>query len=116
MAPRRTVKSVKLTENNNYKNLPLERVLCPICRSILVEPVSLPCNHGFCLSCFEGTMANTNLVCPLCRVRIGSWLRTARKENKLVNTELWKAIKESFPQQVKNKVDGIDENFEGTLF
>lgn len=59
-------------------------------------------------------MANTNLVCPLCRKRIGSWLRTARKEKKsLVNTEFWKAIKESFPQQIKNKVDGIDENFEG---
>lgn len=57
-------------------------------------------------------MANANLVCPLCRVRVGSWLRNAKKENTLVNNELWKAIKDQFPLQVKNKLEGIDEPFE----
>ncbi|KAK4880154.1 hypothetical protein RN001_008300 [Aquatica leii] len=107
MAPRRSVRSINIT--NNYNNLTLNDVLCPICRSILIEPVSLPCNHGFCSSCFEGTVANTNLVCPLCRIRIGSWLRTSRKDNKLVNNALWHVIQKTFPKQVKNKLDGVEE-------
>lgn len=113
MAPRRTSKAVKVVKNYDYKNLSLDDVMCPICRSILIEPVTLPCNHKFCLPCFDGTMANANLVCPLCRIRVGSWLRRARKEKNLVNTELWKAIKSTFPQKVKNKLDGVDEICEG---
>ncbi|KAF5307781.1 hypothetical protein FQR65_LT06652 [Abscondita terminalis] len=107
MAPRRSVRSINIA--NNYNNLTLNDVLCPICRSILIEPVSLPCNHGFCSSCFEGTVANTNLVCPLCRIRIGSWLRTSRKDNKMINNALWNVIQKSFPKQVKNKLDGVEE-------
>lgn len=109
MAPRRSVRSVNAANQINYNNLKLNDVLCPICRSILIEPVSLPCNHGFCSSCFENTIANTNLVCPLCRIRIGSWLRTSTKDNKLVNAVLWNAIQKEFPKQVKNKLAGIEE-------
>lgn len=113
MAPRRAVKSVKKIRSNGYKNLSLHNVLCPICRSILIEPVTLPCNHSFCVSCFESTMANTNLVCPLCRMRIGSWLRNARKTKNITNSDLWKAIRDAFPEQIQNKLDGVEENFEG---
>lgn len=111
MAPKRSVKTVCVTNNNNnYNNLTLNDVLCPICRSIFIEPVTLPCNHGFCSSCFDGTVANTNLVCPLCRVRIGSWLRrSSKKDNKLVNSALWDAIQKSFPTQVRNKLTGNEE-------
>lgn len=109
MAPRRSARCVNPANSINYDNLKLNDVLCPICRSILIEPVSLPCNHGFCSSCFENTVANTNLVCPLCRVRIGSWLRTSKKDNKLVNVVLWKVIQKQFPKQVKNKLDGVEE-------
>lgn len=113
MAPKRNAKYAKSLENSEYKNLSINSVLCPICRSILIEPVTLPCKHEFCLSCLDGTMANTNLVCPLCRVRIGSWLRKAKKEKKLINMELWKAIKADFAEQVRNKCDGIEDNFTG---
>lgn len=112
MAPRRSHQVVNVPKNNVYTDLTLNKILCPICRTILIEPVSLPCNHNFCLSCFDSTMANANLVCPLCRIRVGSWYRTAKKLNKLVNTELWKAIKEQFAVQVKNKLDGVDEIFD----
>lgn len=112
MAPKRVSKSVKTLKVLDYNTLILKDVLCPICRSILIEPVTLPCNHGFCSSCFDGTMENANLVCPLCRIRIGSWLRRAKKEAKLINNALWDAIKIKFPQQVKNKMNGIDENLE----
>lgn len=112
MAPRRARKVVKITKNNVYANLKLNKIMCPICRTILTEPVSLPCRHDFCLSCFESTMANANLVCPLCRIRVGSWLRNAKKENTLINNELWKAIKEQFAEHVKNKQEGVDEIFD----
>ncbi|KAG5883149.1 hypothetical protein JTB14_033400 [Gonioctena quinquepunctata] len=57
-------------------------------------------------------MENANLVCPLCRLRIGSWLRKAKKESKLVNQVLWKAIQKRFPEQIENKRRGVDENLE----
>lgn len=117
MAPRRSVKNVYSNNNNiNYNNLILNDVLCPICRSILIEPVTLPCHHAFCSSCFKETVANTNLVCPLCRVRIGSWLRTSKKDNKIVNLVLWDAIQKHFPVQVKNKLEGNEDYFEEGLY
>ncbi|KAJ8961222.1 hypothetical protein NQ318_008905 [Aromia moschata] len=112
MAPKKISKTAKTLKTLDYKALSLTDALCPICRSILIEPVTLPCRHNFCLSCFDGTMENANLVCPLCRIRIGSWLRKAKKGGKLVNNDLWSAIQESFPRQVKNKLSGVDENLE----
>ncbi|XP_028133635.1 E3 ubiquitin-protein ligase rnf168 [Diabrotica virgifera virgifera] len=112
MTSKRSTRNSKTTKTKNYDTLILNDVLCPICRSILVEPVTLPCNHVFCLFCFENTMENANLVCPLCRLRIGSWLRKVKKENNLINADLWKAIKDKFPQHVKNKSNGVDENLE----
>ncbi|RZC39130.1 zf-RING 2 domain containing protein [Asbolus verrucosus] len=107
MAPRR-VKVNKL----DYKKLTANDVICPVCRSILIKPITLPCSHGFCASCFETTTQNANLVCPLCRVRIGSWLRSATKSKKLINETLWQAIQSLFPLQVRNKLKGIDGNFD----
>ena len=107
MAPRRA-KVNKL----DYKKLSANDVICPICRSILIKPVTLPCSHGFCSSCFETTTENAN-VCPMCRVRVGSWLRSS-KSKKLVNETLWQAIQDLFPLQVKNKLNGVAENQEGT--
>lgn len=41
---------------------------CPICLSILVEPVTTKCGHNFCFSCLEQLEENTtNKKCPLCR-------------------------------------------------
>ncbi|XP_050309158.1 uncharacterized protein LOC126745376 isoform X2 [Anthonomus grandis grandis] len=87
-------------------------VLCPICRTILVEPVSLPCEHAFCKVCFEGSMQNTNLVCPLCRLRVASWLRKSGKDGNLVNKAFWQAIQDQFPTEVQNKLAGIDNEIE----
>lgn len=112
MASRRTNRNLKQTLESDYSSLKLNDVLCPICRSILIKPVTLPCNHGFCLTCFKGTIENVNLVCPLCRTRIGSWLRKRKTESQLINKPLWEAINNNCSQHVKNKLDGIDENLE----
>lgn len=109
MAPKRRKSNIGV-ENliNKYENILISDASCPICRSILIEPVTLPCSHGFCYSCFEGTMENNTLTCPLCRIRIGSWLRTAKKENKIINDTLWKIIQNKFPNEIQKKKEGED--------
>lgn len=106
MAP---VKKKNARYKNNFKeikSLTISDVLCPICRSIIIEPVSLPCHHLFCFKCFNGTIENNSLSCPICRLRIGSWLRSASKNNKIVNYELWEYIQESFKAEVEAKLNG----------
>ena len=39
---------------------------CPICFQFIVEPVSLPCNHVFCINCIEEA-ALRKKKCPMCR-------------------------------------------------
>lgn len=53
-------------------------------------------------------MQNANLACPLCRVRIGSWYRIAKKEKRLINAQLWDVVREKFSKQLENKSKGID--------
>ncbi|XP_041974184.1 E3 ubiquitin-protein ligase RNF169-like [Aricia agestis] len=87
-------------------NLELKDIICSICQSILIEPVTLPCYHDFCFRCFHGSIQNNALCCPLCRLRIGSWLRTATKQNNLVNKQLWNFIKTKFSNDIDKKVRG----------
>ncbi|XP_060518326.1 tripartite motif-containing protein 5-like isoform X2 [Cylas formicarius] len=97
------IKSIRTPKKIDFSNLQAGDVLCPICRTILIEPVTLPCSHGFCNLCFNDTMEKANLVCPLCRIRVGSWFRKAKKENKLIDELFWTAIKEKYPKEVQNK-------------
>lgn len=96
----------------SVNNLPLEKLMCPICRGILIEPVTMPCSHVLCLECFDGTMEMASLTCPLCRKRVGGWLRTAKKQGKLVNSELWNYIQTNYAEYVKNKQSGDDDDIE----
>ncbi|XP_048005985.1 E3 ubiquitin-protein ligase RNF169-like [Leguminivora glycinivorella] len=93
-----------------YDKMQLRDVICSICQSILLEPVTLPCLHNFCQSCFKSSIENNALCCPLCRLRIGSWLRTTTKQNKLVNIKLWDVIKTKFANEVNIKLQGEDLN------
>lgn len=90
------------------EKLQLKDVVCSICQSILIEPVTLPCNHFFCRHCFNGSVENNALCCPLCRLRIGSWLRTATKQKNLVNVELWEYIQSKFSKEIDVKLKGED--------
>ncbi|XP_038209263.1 uncharacterized protein LOC119830353 isoform X2 [Zerene cesonia] len=106
-------KSKKRLCRNENKLLILEKleirdVICSICQSILIEPVTLPCYHDFCQRCFNGSIENNALCCPLCRLRIGSWVRTATKQKNLVNIKLWNFIQNKFSQEVDKKVKGED--------
>lgn len=103
-------KRLSKIENKLLKleKLELKDVFCSICQSILIEPITLPCFHDFCQRCFNGSIENNALCCPLCRLRIGSWLRTATKQKNLVNVELWNFIQTKFPQEIEIKIKGED--------
>ena len=47
--------------------------------------------------------------CPLCRIRISSWARSAVKSKTLVDKELWEFIECTFPQQVESAQAGKDD-------
>ncbi|XP_059474047.1 E3 ubiquitin-protein ligase RNF168-like [Neocloeon triangulifer] len=98
-----------------FKNLSLEKLICPICRGILVEPVTLPCKHALCLECFDGSMEMANLTCPMCRKRVGAWLRKERKEGSLVNAKLWEHIQRNYAEYVAMKQKGEDDCLEDVL-
>ncbi|XP_046990528.1 E3 ubiquitin-protein ligase RNF169-like [Schistocerca americana] len=95
-------------KHRSLNNLTLLNVACPVCMGILIEPVTLPCNHDLCLECFEKSVENNSLTCPMCRKRIGGWLRQA-KDKSLVNQTLWKLIQEKFPHEVEAKLKGDDD-------
>ncbi|KAM6140558.1 LOW QUALITY PROTEIN: E3 ubiquitin-protein ligase RNF169 [Pterocles gutturalis] len=48
---------------------------CPVCRQALVEAVTPPCRHSFCLACFQRCLQGPGLCCPLCRSRLSTWAR-----------------------------------------
>ncbi|KAG0718403.1 E3 ubiquitin-protein ligase rnf168 [Chionoecetes opilio] len=87
-----------------------EDVTCPICLSLLLEPVTLPCHHSLCLHCFHEHVSLTSLYCPLCRTRIGVWVRKNSKTNTLVNVKLWKAIQKHFPAHLEARLAGREDS------
>jgi hypothetical protein len=46
-----------------------EELECPLCRSLFVEPITLPsCGHSFCRPCLQSSLQHSPLsACSLCR-------------------------------------------------
>jgi len=87
-------------------------VMCLICLSLLLEPVSLPCRHVLCLACFRGNLEQASLACPVCRARLGSWARRHSRAGTLVDTKLWSLIQTRFPARVAARLAGQEEEEE----
>ena len=87
-------------------NLSLNDCSCPICLEILVEPVQMPCHHELCLPCFKSMIDQTNLLCPICRLRISTWSRNASNSNTLINQARWEQIQRKFPNEIKVRMEG----------
>ncbi|XP_051535735.1 E3 ubiquitin-protein ligase rnf168 [Myxocyprinus asiaticus] len=83
--------------------------LCPVCLDIFLEPVSLPCTHTFCKTCFLETVDKSNMCCPLCRKRVSTWARLNSRNKTLVNMELWRRIQDAFPTQCERRLQGIED-------
>nr|XP_020477480.1 E3 ubiquitin-protein ligase RNF168 [Monopterus albus] len=86
--------------------LSLDDCRCPVCLEIFMEPVTLPCKHTFCKSCFLETVNKATLCCPMCRKRVSTWARLNSRNNTLVNQELWKQIQTCFPLQCQRRLTG----------
>ncbi|XP_043926275.1 E3 ubiquitin-protein ligase RNF168 [Protopterus annectens] len=86
--------------------------ICPICREIFLEPVTLPCNHTLCNPCFQLTVEKANLCCPLCRRRVSSWARYHSRRSTLINLQLWDRIQQDFPEQCQRRANGQDVEIE----
>ncbi|XP_062988366.1 E3 ubiquitin-protein ligase RNF168 [Elgaria multicarinata webbii] len=81
---------------------------CNICMDIFLEPVTLPCHHTLCKSCFQLTVEKASLCCPFCRRRVSSWARYNARKNTLVNLELWDKIQKYFPTECQRRINGHD--------
>ncbi|XP_028275184.1 E3 ubiquitin-protein ligase rnf168 [Parambassis ranga] len=82
--------------------------VCPVCLEIFVEPVTLPCTHTFCKSCFLESVDKATLCCPMCRKRVSTWARQNSRNNTLVNQPLWAQIQTCFPLQCQRRLSGQD--------
>ncbi|XP_066939276.1 E3 ubiquitin-protein ligase rnf168-like isoform X2 [Macrobrachium rosenbergii] len=108
--------SARRLQDLKPSQLTLEDVICPICLSILVEPVTMPCSHSLCMPCFKQHVAETSLACPVCRTRISIWVRRNTKSNRLVNNRLWQMIKEKFPEKIEARLQGKDDSDDEGFF
>lgn len=107
---KRSTKLFDLSQSRPSADVRLQDLMCPVCRGILIEPVTLPCTHNLCLRCLKGTFEHNSLSCPLCRLRVGSWLRTATKSETLVNHGLWEFIRTKFSKEVEDKHNGEERD------
>ncbi|XP_078521779.1 E3 ubiquitin-protein ligase RNF168 [Lissotriton helveticus] len=92
--------------------LSLSDCLCPICREILLEPVTLPCSHTLCTPCFQMTVEKASLSCPMCRRRVATWARLHARSKTLVDLELWERIQREFPVECQRRANGQDSDLE----
>ncbi|KAK0042831.1 E3 ubiquitin-protein ligase RNF168 [Biomphalaria pfeifferi] len=108
--------SSKLTQTPGKPRIPfkgnkrLSECMCPVCLSILLQPVTFPCNHSLCLKCYRQTVEKANLSCPVCRKRFSVWARKAAIEKKIINMEKWKEIQEAFPEKVRRRLEDSQES------
>ncbi|KAM5291929.1 E3 ubiquitin-protein ligase RNF168 [Ctenodactylus gundi] len=84
----------------------LSECQCQICMEILIEPVTLPCNHTLCNPCFQSTVEKASLHCPFCRRRVSSWARYHARKNSLINMDLWEMIQKHYPKECKRRGSG----------
>lgn len=99
-------------EENKFdkpESLTLQDVQCTVCMGIFVEPVTLPCYHTTCKVCFEKTIDNNTLACPLCRKYVGTWVRQRQKNGLMVNQALWAFIRQQYDSHVQKKLKGEDD-------
>ncbi|RXG68627.1 E3 ubiquitin-protein ligase [Armadillidium vulgare] len=99
----------KYLEDIDQESLTLVDVTCPICLSIMIQPITMPCHHSLCSPCFESNVSQSNLACPMCRKRISIWVRKMNKCKKLINEDLWLKIQNKFKNEVDARINGKDD-------
>lgn len=54
-------------------------------------------------------MEMANLTCPMCRKRVGAWMRKEKKGGGLVNARLWRHIQDNYADYISIKQRGGDD-------
>ncbi|XWS60898.1 hypothetical protein CRYUN_Cryun07bG0077500 [Craigia yunnanensis] len=129
---KRARKAIRQAHNTSIRERLLKEFCCLICRQVMNLPITTPCAHNFCKSCFEGAFAGKTAIrernkggrtlrsqknvlhCPSCPTDISDFL-----QNLQVNRELMDVI-ESLKQKSENEdpteelseeqMDGLEEN------
>jgi len=84
----------------------MDDCMCPVCLEILIEPVTMPCKHELCMPCFQHNVQESSLTCPMCRLRISNWARSAARNHMLIDQVRWRSIRKHFPNQVADRISG----------
>lgn len=64
--PTRLLQEIQSTSNHDQVRPLLD---CPICYSLLDDPITTQCGHTFCKSCITFSMSN-HRACPMCRTEL----------------------------------------------
>ena len=80
---------------------------CPICLEILMEPITMPCSHRMCKPCFAKNLELTNMHCPFCKKRIGTWCRKAKNLDSLIDKPLWDKIQSQHSAELEARMKGV---------
>ncbi|TYG92113.1 hypothetical protein ES288_A11G004300v1 [Gossypium darwinii] len=118
---KRARKAIRKAHNTSIRERLLKEFSCQICRQVMNLPVTTPCAHNFCKSCFEGAFAGKTAVrernkggrtlrsqknvlnCPSCPTDISEFL-----QNLQVNRELMDVI-ESLKQKSEENQEPAEE-------
>uniref|UniRef100_A0A8C6T9C9 RING-type domain-containing protein n=1 Tax=Neogobius melanostomus TaxID=47308 RepID=A0A8C6T9C9_9GOBI len=85
-----------IKNNTNMAEFFDNMLTCKLCLDTFKDPVTLGCDHSFCLSCLQKNWdQNKTENCPVCR-------RSSSKDHLVVNQTL-KEMSDSFTQRQKNK-------------
>jgi len=79
-----------------------DMIQCPICLSLLCEPISLVCGHTFCRPCLAQALAKSRKKCPSCRAvcHISAY---SAKENVLLSN----IARTCFPEQYAERLPEV---------
>ncbi|BFZ59145.1 hypothetical protein YB2330_000149 [Saitoella coloradoensis] len=76
----------------------LDDYICPICASITMKPVRLPCSHVFCVRCLVKLQREKKKQCPICRRDVVMLADSSNIDSSLLNF-----LKLYFPIEAKLK-------------
>lgn len=95
-----------MTTETEKEPLSFDDVMCPICLDIVIEPVTMSCNHELCKECYMEHFKTCDFFCPICKKRLSTWARKAIATGTLVNEKKWLLVQKKYPDLVKNRRNG----------
>ena len=94
----------KLKLKNEIISKQIDHHTCPICLQILTRPIFTPCNHAFCLGCYEECAElSIKNICPLCRFSVPKDFQPS------IDKEYAKKLKEIFEKETKEREKQLAE-------